>query len=223
MRASFVHLFGRLALTTSSVAFFLLIALGLPVAQTPSDRATLRPRYDAEGSLLRPPGFETWVFVGSNLGLGYADWLQQMTAAEAKRTEQADYHNVYIDPVSYAAYMASGAFPEHTMLVMDVYEAAIKELQGSDGKPSILNSGTFNGRRKRFEVAVKDTGRPNRRTVDGEDRSVGEWAYYSFAPNGAKARAHADGECFTCHRDHAGDDKVWVQFYPTLRRKKHPE
>lgn len=218
---------GRLILINSVCALFVMIAFGLSWAQTqPSDRAALSPRYDTDGNLLRPPGFETWVFVGSNLGLGYADWARSMTTAEARRVEQQNYHNVYIDPASYAAYVASSIFPEGTMLVMDVYEAANKELRVPDGKQSILNAGTFNGRRKRFEVAVKDSRRPNRRDVDGQDRSVGEWAYYSFAPIGPmsmKARAHADGECYDCHRDHAGDDKVWVQFYPVLRRVKNPE
>jgi hypothetical protein len=216
---------GWLIFIGSVCALFVTIVLGFPVAQSQQpDRAAHGPRYDKDGNLLRPIGFETWIFVGSNLGLGYAKWAKSMTVTEAKRTERQDYHNIYIDPVSYAAYVATGTFPEGTMLVMDVYEATNKEVQAPDGRPSILNSGTFNGPRRFVEVAVKDSARPNRRDVDGEDRSVGEWGYYSFLfSTDTKAPAHADGECFNCHRDHAGDDKVWVQFYPTLRRVKHPE
>jgi hypothetical protein len=225
MRAVKTISFSRLVLIVSVCALFVTAALRFPVAQTqPPDRAGLGPRYDTDGNLLRPVGFETWVFVGSNLGLGYAKWAKSMTVAEAKKTERQDYHNVYIDPVSYAAYVANKTFPEGTMLVMDVYEAANKEAQAPDGRPSILNAGTFNGKRLFVEVAVKDSARPNRRNVNGEDRSVGEWAYYSYLfSTDTKAPAHADGDCYNCHRDHAGDDKVWVQFYPTLRRVKHPE
>jgi cytochrome P460 len=214
---------GRLILINSVSALFVMIALGFSLAQTQQPgQAGPGPLYD-DGNLLRPSGFETWVFVGSNLGLGYADWARSMTTAEARRTQQQNYHNVYINPASYAAYVASSIFPEGTMLVMDIYEAANKETRVPDGKQSILNAGTFNGRRRGFEVAVKDSRRPNRRDVVGEDRSVGEWAYYSFGPMSMKAPAEADRDCYDCHRDHAADDKVWVQFYPVLRRIRNPE
>jgi hypothetical protein len=215
---------GRLILINSVCALFVMIALGFSLAQTQQpDQAAPGPRYDSGGNLLRPPGFETWVFVGSNLGLGYADWARSMTTVEARRVEQQNYHNVFIAPASYAAYVASSIFPEGTMLVMDIYEAANKEVRAPEGKQSILNAGTFNGRRKGFEVAVKDSARPNRRDVVGEDRSVGEWAYYSFGPTSMRSRAEPDFGCYDCHRDHAGDDKVWVQFYPVLRRIRNPE
>ena len=50
-------------------------------------------------------------FVGSNLALGYADWARSMTTVEARRVEQQNYHNVFIAPASYAAYVASSIFP----------------------------------------------------------------------------------------------------------------
>jgi hypothetical protein len=215
---------GRLILINSVCALFVMIALGFSLAQPQQPgQAGPGPRYDTDGNLLRPIGFETWVFVGSNLGLGYADWARSMTTAEVRRTEQQNYHNVYIDPASYAAYVASSAFPEGSILVMDIYEAANKEMRVPEGKRSILNAGTFNGRRTGFEVAVKDSARPNRRDVVGEGRSVGEWAYYPFGPMSMRARANPDWQCYDCHRDHAADDKVWVQFYPVLRRIRNPE
>jgi hypothetical protein len=33
-----------------------------------------------------------------------------------------------------------------------------------------------------------------------------------------QATAHPDSDCADCHRDHAGRDRVWVQFYPVLRK-----
>ena len=212
---------GALVRVGSASVLVLMLALGRLVAQGQLPATGLT--YDQEGNLLRPTAFETWVFVGSNLGLGYATDAKSMTIVEARRTEQQDYHNVYIDPAAYAAYLAKRSFPDGAMLVMDVYEAATKEVRSSGDKPSVLNAGTFNGRRKAVEVAVKDSRRPNRRDVKGDDRSVGEWAYYRFDAQGTKARAQADSECFNCHRDHADDDNVWVQFYPTLRRVKRPD
>ena len=56
--------------------------LGLAAAQpTPPDA----PAYAANGDLLLPQKFETWVFAGSNLGLGYAPDVPNNTRAEAAR------------------------------------------------------------------------------------------------------------------------------------------
>jgi Cytochrome P460 len=193
-----------------------------PHAQQPANQ----PQYDSGGQLLLPQGFETWTFVGSNLGLGYAKGVTAVTQGESRRPAEQNYHNIYINPVGYSQYIATGTFPEKTMLVMDVYEAAQKEIS-STGRPSVLNDGTFNGKRRRIEVAVKDASRPNRRD-DPQHLSIQGWAYYAFdfvAPGQLQPSAGPfdDSACYACHVDHAGDDNVWVQFYPTLRRVKQPE
>jgi hypothetical protein len=115
---------GALLRLGSVSVLVLMLALGRLIAQGQLPATGLT--YDPEGNLLRPTAFETWVFVGSNLGLGYAADAKSITIVEARRTEQQDYHNVYIDPVAYAAYLAKGTFPDGAMLVMDVYEAATK-------------------------------------------------------------------------------------------------
>ena len=44
------------------------------------------------------------------------------------------------------------------------------------------------------------------------------WAYYSFAtPAAERASAQGPQECYQCHNEHAGNDHVFVQFYPVLR------
>ena len=186
--------------------------LGLATAQpVPPDA----PAYAANGDLLLPQKFETWVFAGSNLGLGYSPDVPNNTRAEAARQVQTQqFHNVYINPLAYDAYVKTGKFPEGTMLVMDVYVAASREPSG------IVNSGTYNGPRITIEVAVKNSKRP--------DGSKTDWAYYNFtgASPGSlapQAKAEENADCYACHKSHAGDDNVWVQFYPALRRVKKPE
>ena len=47
-----------------------------------------RPVYTADGKMLQlPAGFETWVFVGSNLGLAYKDEMTLSDAREANRAQ----------------------------------------------------------------------------------------------------------------------------------------
>jgi Cytochrome P460 len=164
--------------------------------------------------LLLPQDFTSWIFVGSNLGLGYSWDMTANTPAERTRQEPAKYHNVYISPPAYAAYKQTRQFPDKTVLVMDVYEAQNREAQG------VVNQGSFNGARLGVEVAVKNRNRPDGETTD--------WAYYNFSGGGPgqllpEARAAPNVACYDCHKAHAGDDNVWVQFYPTLRRIKQPD
>src|SRR5262249_48380172 len=155
--------------------------------------------------------YHTWVFVGANIGLSYSPKAAVKTPREGdqpKKSEIGNFHNVYINPQAYAHYVKHGKFPEPTMLVMDVYRAKQRDAQG------IVTSGFFPAEQIGVEVAVKNSKRP-----DGEKT---DWAYYVFG-NGdgtlkATAKASPDKACYECHRKHASDDNVWVQFYPTLRR-----
>ena len=168
------------------------------------------PRYAANNDLLLPAGFESWVFVGSNLGLNYNRETRAQTALDTGRGERREFHNVYINPEAYAHFAATGEFPVPTILVMERFAAADKEPNG------ILTAGMYDGDRVGLEVAVKNTARP-----DGKPTP---WAYYDFTDRSnpsqpvASAAAFPDASCQNCHREHASRDNVWVQFYPVLRR-----
>jgi hypothetical protein len=153
------------------------------------------PAYDAKGALRRPEGYQEWTFVGASLGLSYAEG--------AAEDGPGEFHHVYLRPSSYAEFRRTGAFPEGTVLVLEVHEAAQKVA------PS--RHGLFEGRRVAVEAAVKDSAR----VPEG-------WAYYSFGDGSqATATAFPRGACFECHRQHAARDNVFVQFYPVLRDARH--
>ena len=172
------------------------------------------PQYTSQGNLVRPKDFQGWIFVGSNLGLGYAQGVAANTVRELARPSLGEYHNIYLAPEAYAEYAKTKTFPDKTVLVMDVYRAQTKEPQG------IVDQGSFNGLSLGTEVAVKNKNRP--------DGSKTDWAYYDFTDRSGggsfptDAAAQPDGECYACHKAHASDDNVWVQFYPVLRRIKNP-
>ena len=172
---------------------------GVVVAQQPT-----APKYNADHQLLLPKGFETWVFVGSNLGLTYNTELKEMTAAEVELADTPKFNNIYIDPEAYAHFLRTGKFPEPTILVMEVFAKAEK-------KPKdVLKDGSYNGQRVGLRVAVKNSARP--------DGVKTPWAYYDFTEKVVeRAPAKPDNACETCHRQHASKDNVWVQFYPHLR------
>ena len=178
----------------------------------PKLKAKNGPQYNDKGELKRPMDFRTWVFVGANIGLQYRKEAPATTEREKERHKDAkigDFHNVYINPEAYEHYARTGKFPDKTLLVMDVYEAKEREPQ------NIVSKGFFPGAEQQIEVAVKNSKRP--------DGSKTDWAYYVFPKNQATAKAFPDAACYQCHKKHADDDNVWVQFYPTLRMLKKPQ
>jgi len=163
------------------------------------------PQYNEKGELKRPEDFRRWVFVGANMGVEYRD------DAKSKKTDKprdeppkvGNFHNVYMNPSAYASYAKTGTFPDGTQLVLDIYNA-------DAGEPgSIVAAGRFPGKQTGVALAVKNSARP--------DGSKTVWAYYDFGLTGMTAKAFPDKACYNCHADHADEDNVWVQFYPTLR------
>ncbi|HUG53509.1 MAG TPA: cytochrome P460 family protein [Vicinamibacteria bacterium] len=153
------------------------------------------PVYDGSGALLRPAGYREWVFVGASLGLSYAEGVS--------REGPGAFHHTYLRPESYEEYRRTGHFPDKTVLVLELYEAAQKVA------PS--RHGLFEGRRLAVEAAVKDTSR----FKEG-------WAYFSFGDGSQpSARPFPRRACFDCHLEHAATDNVFVQFYPVLRDQDH--
>lgn len=189
-----------------TVAFLALVSASATMAQEP-----VVPEYAANGDLKVPVGYKRWIFVGSNLGLGYTPSLPAMTAREAVREEKGAFHNIYITPEAYESFIANGTFPDPTILVMEHFEAQDREPRG------LLSEGVYNGKRSGFEVAVKNSSRP--------DGSATPWAYFVFTDRGdpsavmPTAPAFPDVACYDCHLEHASTDNVWVQFYPVLRDK----
>jgi hypothetical protein len=167
------------------------------------------PKYTPGGDLVLPGGFETWVFVGSNLGLSYTPEAAAAASAPTPRPPRSQFHNVFISKPAYDYFLENGQFPERTVLAMQVFEAAEKT------PSNVLAGGVFNGRRVGLEIAVKNSSRP--------DGKLTPWAYYNFTDPSdptkvlAAATAFPDQSCANCHQLHASIDNVWVQFYPALR------
>lgn len=161
---------------------------------SPQSARASGPRYDADGMLLRPQDFESWVFVGASTGLSYQKF------SSVGRTP--NFHNVYLLPEAYQAYRRTGKFPEKTMLALAIYRPS--------EKVSPAKGGSFEGEFEALEVAVKD-----------HEKFPEGWAYYSFSEDGrqlSRAEAFPKEMCYSCHVEHGADDNVFVQFYPVLRQ-----
>jgi hypothetical protein len=184
-----------------------------PFARIAQAQSTPDPQYASGGNLVRPKDFHSWIFVGSNLGLGYDKEVAANTVREVARADLGEFHNIYLKPEDYAAYVRTGMFPDRTVLVMDVYRAQTRDAKG------VVTAGSYDGLSLGIEVAVKNKSRPDGSTTD--------WAYYDFTDRSggghfpADKAAEVDKECYDCHKANAGDDNVWVQFYPVIRGVKN--
>ncbi|MCJ8145096.1 cytochrome P460 family protein [Ancylobacter sp. A5.8] len=172
------------------------------IAQTANTdvRTQYKPEYTASGELVLPKNFEKWVFVGSPLT------PNALNDGEANFPE---YHNVYMDPVSYETYQKTNVFPEGTTFFKELQLALPAENpDGSRTEPS--GRGYFPGALNGADVTVKDSKR---------FAETGGWGYFNFnhhEPKAPTAKARPIGECAYCHMASAKKDDVWTQFYPRL-------
>lgn len=168
-----------------------------PAVQEVAQAAEINgPSYDADGKLVRPRGWRSWVSVGASLGLVYRPGLDQ--------SGHGPFGNVYLEPSAYEAYQANGEFPEGTMLALAIHGST-----EPDKASPIGHGGVFQGELIALEVSVKDSSQ----FEDG-------WAYFDFGGGEEfeeTSEAQPSDGCFACHVQHASDDNVFVQFYPVLR------
>jgi len=64
------------------------------------------PQYTASGDLILPKDWREWVFVGDPF---------TPNALNGGKANFPEFHNVYIEPGSYAIYKKTGVFPEGTI------------------------------------------------------------------------------------------------------------
>jgi hypothetical protein len=148
------------------------------------------PQYTSDGHLKAPEQYREWVYLTSGFDMSYSPGAQA-----------AGHHlfdNVFVNPESYKAFLATGTWPDKTMMVLEV--------RGAEGKGSINQKGSYQSvDRMGLEVHVKD-----------EARFPGKWAFFGFDDNKLAKMVPATASCYSCHSQHGAVDNTFVQFYPTL-------
>jgi hypothetical protein len=198
---------GKLPAIVATLVISTLPAVAFAQTPAPSNDTSLPartrylPQYTASGELILPKDYREWVFVGSPL---------TPNALNHGHAAFPEYHNVYIEPGSYAIYKKTGIFPEGTMFYKEL-QLTLKPEENPDGsrtEPS--GRGFFPGALAGAEVSVKDTKR---------FAASGGWGYFEFGhsePKLASTPARGSGECAYCHINSAKRDLVWTQFYRIL-------
>ncbi len=153
---------------------------------------TTAPAYTRDGDMLPPANYREWIYLTSGIDMSYAPKAMDMGGMSM-------FDNVFVNPEAYRSFVATGTWPDKTVMILEGREARTKG--------SINHSGHFQAVGVMdFEVHVKD-----------EARFPGKWAFFSFdAPDKNGTLIPQGAPCYTCHAQHAAVDTTFVQFYPTL-------
>jgi hypothetical protein len=174
---------------------YVLTGAAIPPAYAQPKASAALVEFTADGKLKQPVGYRKWVYIGTPLT------PNDMNGGEAPFPE---FHNVYMDPESFAHYEKTGKFRDPTVIVKDLTSVGSKE--ATSGKGYFM--GEFTG----LEVSIKDS----KRFKD----EPGNWAYFSFGhkyPLKAEVAKNAVAACNQCHQANAKTDWVFSQYYPPLR------
>jgi hypothetical protein len=144
------------------------------------------PAYTADGRLVFPAAYRKWVYLSSGLDMSYLPNAQRAMST---------FGNVFVNPEAYDAFVASGTWPDKTVLVLEVRRA--------EQNASINRNGRTQGEVVRTEVHLKDAAR-------------GGWAFFAFDDEAPATMIARTANCYSCHQEHAAVDTTFVQFYPSL-------
>jgi len=144
--------------------------------------------YSKDGDLIPPLQYREWIYLTTGLDMSYT----------AKPSDMSMFDNVFVNPEAYRSFLATGTWPDKTVMVL--------ETRGASSKSSINKAGHFqSGGVMGLELHVKD-----------ESRFPGKWAFFDVASETKATLIPQKASCYTCHMDHAAVDTTFVQFYPTL-------
>jgi hypothetical protein len=147
-----------------------------------------QPRYSADGQLTLPADYREWTFLSSGLGMTYSAAMKMAPT----------FTNVFVNPAAYRSFVATGKWPDKTMLVL--------EIRASASKGSINQGGSYQSEVLGIEAEVKDSGK-----FPGNG-----WAFFAFGKSSAGKLLPRTEDCYACHAEHGAVDNTFVQFYPVL-------
>lgn len=148
------------------------------------------PVYTADGSLVFPANYREWIFLTTGLDMDYNPDLAAIPG-------RSMFDNVFVNPEAYKVFVATGTWPDKTMLVLEGRMAGNK---GSINKAGHFQTTDVMTR----SVHLKDT------------RFPGDWAFFPLDESKSTKLIAKEAVCYSCHQQHGAVDTTFVQFYPTL-------
>lgn len=154
------------------------------------------PYVDAHGVISMPEGYrQNWAHMGT---------------AVVPDDERTGFHDVYTQKSTLEAYRVTGEFPDGAVLV--------KEVRSVESTTLTTGRTKWAGEPDHWFVMVKDrTGRFPDSPIWGEG-----WGWALFEARDPEVNVTADFRvgCMGCHVPARADDWVYVDLYPTLRKRR---
>lgn len=145
----------------------------------------------ADNKMPVPADYREWVFLTASIDLNYDEPVPGAASAHSM------LDNIFVNPAAFKAFLATGAWPDKTVL--------IKENRRAESAGELSKSGKFQAEVMSLEIHVKD-----------EARFPDKWAFFTSDGKAPGVLQPRTASCYSCHQDHAAVDTTFVQFYPTL-------
>ena len=150
-------------------------------------------RLNSAGKLLKPADLQSWVFLGTSLGMGY-------NPGSFNASQPGQFQVVTMEPNTYRYFVEHGHYAPGSMFLLAFYN--------SDQHPRSINQNGFTqADLTNYEIHVVDPHKgPDGRT------------FYLFGANDAEGSPVPEGNaCVRCHVSHGAFEGTFAQFYPTIR------
>jgi hypothetical protein len=173
------------------------VILGLAVAALAQTNAAPKrlevAKLTADGNLLKPPDLDSWVFLGTSLGMGY-------NPGSFNAAQPGQFQVVLMEPNAYRHFVKHRSYAPGSMFLLSFYDSDRQQR-------SINRTGFTQADLTNFEIHLIDP-------AQGKDGRT----FYMFGANDTQGHAMPPGNgCVTCHNKHGALDGTFAQFYPTLR------
>lgn len=173
------------------------LALALAAFGEESSQGATEPlqvaQLTAKGKLQKPADLDSWIFLGTSLGMGY-------NPGSFNAARPGQFQVVLMEPSAYRYFVKHGTYAPGSMFLLSFYDT-------DKQKRSINQNGFTQADLTNFEIHLIDPAR-------GEDGR----AFYVFDADDKEGDPLPSGNaCVRCHTQHGAFAGTFAQFYPTLR------
>jgi hypothetical protein len=174
--------------------------LGLAVAALAQTVAPAKPiqiaQFTADGKLQKPADLESWVFLGTSLGMGY-------NPGSFNAANPGQFQVVLMEPNAYKHFVKNRSYAPGSMFLLSFYDSDKQQR-------SINQNGFTQADLTNFEIHLID---PEKAAAKDKGH-----AFYVFDAKDTQGSPLPSGNaCVRCHVDHGVFDGTFAQFYPALR------
>jgi hypothetical protein len=193
-----IHRLGAIAAaaTLAAITAITSVSADEAVKTTPSPAAASAAldiaRLTTDGKLQKPADLESWIFLGTSLGMGY-------NPGSFNAARPGQFQVVLMEPNAYRHFVKHKSFAQGSMFLLSFYDT-------DSHKRSINQNGFTQADLTNYEIHVLDP------------KAEKGHAFYMFGAQSASGNAVPPGNaCVRCHVDHGAFQGTFAQFYPTLR------